>query len=124
MSTLLDENVGPRYFHQVWRCKLPTRSDRHRDFSGSCCVATSHQLSHVSRVVLGTIGCLSSQVHHQNIGPFSGGGGGISMADVGKHNTKTDCWVVVDGQASGAEGASTSGVCRKIVYISKRKPWD
>ncbi|CAE7209440.1 osm1 [Symbiodinium sp. CCMP2456] len=27
-----------------------------------------------------------------------GGGGGISLADVAKHNTKTDCWVVVDGQ--------------------------
>ncbi len=25
-------------------------------------------------------------------------GGGISMADVAKHNSKTDCWVVVDGQ--------------------------
>ncbi|CAK9029274.1 unnamed protein product [Durusdinium trenchii] len=27
-----------------------------------------------------------------------GGGGGISLADVAKHNSKTDCWVVVDGQ--------------------------
>ena len=27
-----------------------------------------------------------------------GGGGGITLADVAKHNTKTDCWVVVDGQ--------------------------
>ena len=27
-----------------------------------------------------------------------GGGGGISMADVAKHNSKTDCWVVVDKQ--------------------------
>ena len=30
--------------------------------------------------------------------PAAGGGGGISMADVAKHNSKTDCWVVVDGQ--------------------------
>eukprot|EP00438_Fugacium_kawagutii_P006683 Skav219095 [mRNA] locus=scaffold1574:142088:148874:+ [translate_table: standard] len=28
----------------------------------------------------------------------NGGGGGFSLADVAKHNTKTDCWVVVDGQ--------------------------
>jgi len=30
----------------------------------------------------------------------SGGaaGGGITLADVAKHNTKTDCWVVVDGE--------------------------
>jgi len=27
-----------------------------------------------------------------------GGGGGYSMADVAKHVTKTDCWVVVEGQ--------------------------
>jgi len=27
-----------------------------------------------------------------------GGGGGYSMADVAKHTTKADCWVVVDGQ--------------------------
>ena len=27
-----------------------------------------------------------------------GGGGGITLADVAKHNTKSDCWVVVDGQ--------------------------
>ena len=27
-----------------------------------------------------------------------GGGGGMTLADVAKHNTKTDCWVVVDGQ--------------------------
>merc|ERR1712127_662911 len=27
-----------------------------------------------------------------------GGGGGISPAEVAKHTTKTDCWVVVDGQ--------------------------
>ena len=27
-----------------------------------------------------------------------GGGGGYSLADVAKHNTKSDCWVVVDGQ--------------------------
>eukprot|EP00438_Fugacium_kawagutii_P006677 Skav219089 [mRNA] locus=scaffold1574:93824:96882:+ [translate_table: standard] len=30
--------------------------------------------------------------------PAAGGGGGFSLADVAKHNTKTDCWVVVDGQ--------------------------
>jgi len=30
--------------------------------------------------------------------PASGGGGGITMAEVAKHNTKTDCWVVVNGQ--------------------------
>merc|ERR1712054_717719 len=28
----------------------------------------------------------------------SGGGGGMDMAEVAKHTTKTDCWVVVDGQ--------------------------
>ena len=27
-----------------------------------------------------------------------GGGGGIPMTEVAKHNSKTDCWVVVDGQ--------------------------
>merc|ERR1712107_9432 len=27
-----------------------------------------------------------------------GGGGGITMAEVAKHSSKTDCWVVVDGQ--------------------------
>ncbi|CAE7363127.1 osm1 [Symbiodinium natans] len=27
-----------------------------------------------------------------------GGGGGMTLADVAKHNTKSDCWVVVDGQ--------------------------
>ncbi|CAJ1378084.1 unnamed protein product [Effrenium voratum] len=27
-----------------------------------------------------------------------GGGGGITMSDVAKHNSKSDCWVVVDGQ--------------------------
>merc|ERR1719453_2798976 len=27
-----------------------------------------------------------------------GGGGGFTMAEVAKHTTKTDCWVVVDGQ--------------------------
>merc|ERR1740138_243827 len=27
-----------------------------------------------------------------------GGGGGFTMEDVAKHTTKTDCWVVVDGQ--------------------------
>merc|ERR1719440_1457869 len=35
--------------------------------------------------------------------PAAGGaaapaGSGITLADVAKHNTKTDCWVVVDGQ--------------------------
>ncbi|CAL1128826.1 unnamed protein product [Cladocopium goreaui] len=30
--------------------------------------------------------------------PAGGGGGGISMAEVAKHNSKSDCWVVVDGQ--------------------------
>merc|ERR1719231_1283342 len=28
----------------------------------------------------------------------SGGGGGISMAEVAKHTTKESCWVVVNGQ--------------------------
>merc|ERR1712178_601419 len=28
----------------------------------------------------------------------SGGGGGYSMAEVAKHTTKSDCWVVVSGQ--------------------------
>merc|ERR1712203_993276 len=28
----------------------------------------------------------------------AGGGGGITLAEVAKHNTKTDCWVVVNGQ--------------------------
>merc|ERR1719281_1383391 len=28
----------------------------------------------------------------------SGGGGGMTMAEVAKHTTKTDCWVVVSGQ--------------------------
>merc|ERR1712241_1537252 len=27
-----------------------------------------------------------------------GGGGGITLAEVAKHNTKTDCWVVVNGE--------------------------
>merc|ERR1712139_649072 len=27
-----------------------------------------------------------------------GGGGGYSMAEVAKHTTKSDCWVVVSGQ--------------------------
>merc|ERR1719440_78718 len=27
-----------------------------------------------------------------------GGGGGYSLADVAKHTTKEDCWVVVNGQ--------------------------
>merc|ERR1711998_558162 len=27
-----------------------------------------------------------------------GGGGGYSMAEVAKHTTKADCWVVVSGQ--------------------------
>merc|ERR1712066_469962 len=27
-----------------------------------------------------------------------GGGGGLTMAEVAKHTTKTDCWVVVDGK--------------------------
>eukprot|EP00439_Symbiodinium_sp_Y106_P071287 s1276_g12.t1 len=31
-------------------------------------------------------------------GGGGGGGGGITMEEVGKHNSKTDCWVVVDGQ--------------------------
>ncbi|CAJ1385754.1 unnamed protein product [Effrenium voratum] len=31
-------------------------------------------------------------------GGGGGGGGGISLADVAKHNTKSDCWVVVSGQ--------------------------
>merc|ERR1719356_2371859 len=30
--------------------------------------------------------------------PAAGGGGGYSMADVAKHTTKGDCWVVVAGQ--------------------------
>ena len=33
-----------------------------------------------------------------NSAPAAGGGGGYSLADVAKHNTKSDCWVVVDGQ--------------------------
>merc|ERR1711877_11397 len=28
----------------------------------------------------------------------SGGDGGLTMAEVAKHTTKTDCWVVVSGQ--------------------------
>merc|ERR1712203_359221 len=28
----------------------------------------------------------------------AGGGGGITLAEVAKHNTKTDCWVVVNGE--------------------------
>eukprot|EP00446_Apocalathium_sp_SHHI-4_P036799 CAMPEP_0177317086 /NCGR_PEP_ID=MMETSP0368-20130122/13350_1 /TAXON_ID=447022 ORGANISM="Scrippsiella hangoei-like, Strain SHHI-4" /NCGR_SAMPLE_ID=MMETSP0368 /ASSEMBLY_ACC=CAM_ASM_000363 /LENGTH=531 /DNA_ID=CAMNT_0018776419 /DNA_START=23 /DNA_END=1615 /DNA_ORIENTATION=- len=31
-------------------------------------------------------------------GGGGGGDGGITMAEVAKHNTKADCWVVVDGQ--------------------------
>merc|ERR1712060_852086 len=27
-----------------------------------------------------------------------GGGGGYTLAEVGKHTTKTDCWVVVNGE--------------------------
>merc|ERR1719329_1837627 len=27
-----------------------------------------------------------------------GGGGGMTMAEVAKHTSKSDCWVVVDGQ--------------------------
>jgi len=30
--------------------------------------------------------------------PAAGGGGGITLADVAKHNTKTDCWVVVNNE--------------------------
>jgi len=41
------------------------------------------------------------------------GGGGISMADVAKHNSKTDCWVVVDGQVRwvGCEWVGTLVGC-------------
>merc|ERR1719510_2049144 len=31
-------------------------------------------------------------------GSGGGGGGGYTMAEVAKHTTKTDCWVVVAGQ--------------------------
>merc|ERR1719506_1283033 len=31
-------------------------------------------------------------------GGGGGGGGGITLADVAKHNSKTDCWVVVNEQ--------------------------
>merc|ERR1719491_597442 len=31
-------------------------------------------------------------------GGGGGGGGGYTMEDVAKHNTKTDCWVVVNGE--------------------------
>ena len=30
--------------------------------------------------------------------PAAGGAPGIPMTEVAKHNSKTDCWVVVDGQ--------------------------
>lgn len=33
--------------------------------------------------------------------PAAGGAPGIPMTEVAKHNSKTDCWVVVDGQALG-----------------------
>merc|ERR1719228_2924141 len=33
-----------------------------------------------------------------------GGGGGYSLEDVAKHNTKTDCWVVVNGQVLDVTG--------------------
>jgi len=33
-----------------------------------------------------------------------GGGGGYSLDDVAKHNTKTDCWVVVNGQVLDVTG--------------------
>merc|ERR1712170_136008 len=30
--------------------------------------------------------------------PVSGGGGGYTLEDVAKHTTKSDCWVVVNGE--------------------------
>merc|ERR1712166_1355550 len=30
--------------------------------------------------------------------PAAGGGGGLTMAEVAKHNTKASCWVVLDGK--------------------------
>merc|ERR1719235_2167866 len=30
--------------------------------------------------------------------PAAGGGGGYSLEEVAKHNTKSDCWVVVNGE--------------------------
>ena len=38
----------------------------------------------------------------------NGGSGGISLADVAKHNTKSDCWVVVAGQVGWVEMGSWS----------------
>ena len=34
--------------------------------------------------------------------PMANGGaaGGMTLAEVAKHNSKADCWVVVDGQAT------------------------
>merc|ERR1712157_648688 len=32
------------------------------------------------------------------MGESGGGGGGMTMAEVAKHTSKTDCWVVVAGQ--------------------------
>lgn len=46
--------------------------------------------------------------------PAAGVGGGYSLADVAKHNTKTDCWVVVNGEApSRARWPVIRGVGRR-----------